>query len=58
MNVVSAEVIGFERLRDEYAAYPDFSEIYLALSEGPSSDHSDYILLNGYLFRENKLCIS
>ena len=27
------------------------------MREGPSSDHSDYTLLDGYLFRENKLCI-
>ena len=57
LNVVSTEVVGFERLKDEYAACPDFSEIYQALSQGPSSDHSDYTLLDGYLFRENKLCV-
>ena len=55
--IVSIEVIGFERLRDEYATCPNFSKIYQALSQGPSSDHSDYTLLDGYLFRENKLCI-
>ena len=57
VNAVSTEVIGFERLKDEYATCPDFSEIFQALREGPSSDHSDYTLLDGYLFRENKLCI-
>ena len=35
MNVVSAKVVGFERLRDEYATCPNFNKIYLALSEGP-----------------------
>ena len=51
LNVVSIEVVGFEGLRDEYATYPDFSEIYQALSQGPSSDHSDYTLLDGYMFK-------
>ena len=57
LNAVSTEVIGFERLRDEYAACVDFSETYQALSQGPSSGHSDYTLLDGYLFRENKLYV-
>ena len=32
LNVVSTKIIGFERLRDEYATCPDFSEIYQTLS--------------------------
>ena len=57
LNAVSTEVVGFERLKDEYDTYPNFSEIYQALSQGPSSDYSDYTLLDGYLFRENKLYV-
>ena len=57
LSSVSTEVIGFERLKDEYATCPDFSEIYQTLGQGPSGEHAEYTLLDGYLFKENKLCI-
>ena len=57
LNSISTEVIGFERLKDEYEKCPDFKTIFQSLNQGPSSDHSEYTLLDGYLFKENKLCI-
>ena len=57
LNSISTEVVGFERLTDEYDNCPDFSEVYQALKLGPSSDHSEYTLLDDYLFKENKLCV-
>ena len=57
LNSVSTEVIGFEKLKDEYETCPDFSIIFQALNQGPSSDHSEYTLLDGYWFKENKLCV-
>ena len=57
LNSVSTEVVGFERLKEGYETCPDFSEVYRALHSGPSSDHSDYTLLDDYLFRGNRLCI-
>ena len=57
INSISTEVVGFERIKDEYDTCPDFSETFQALKQGPSSDHSEYTLLDGYLFKENKLCI-
>ena len=57
LQTVSTEVIGFDRLKGEYETCPDFSEIFQALTQGPSSTHSDYTLQDGYLFKDNKLCI-
>jgi len=31
---ISMEVIGFERLREEYESRPDFGEIYVTLWDG------------------------
>jgi len=57
LNSVSTEVVGFERLKEEYPTCPDFGDIYRSLQQGPSSEHSDYTLLDGYLFKGNQLCI-
>ena len=54
---VSTQVVGFDRLKEEYPKCPDFSEIYQSLQQGPSSVHSDYTLLDGFLFKGNRLCI-
>ena len=57
LNSISTEVIGFERLKDEYKTCPDFKAIFQTLSQGSSSKHSEYTLLDGYLFKENRLCV-
>jgi len=57
LNTISTEVIGFDRLKDENKSCPDFSEVIQSLAQGPSSTHSEYILQDGYLFKNNKLCI-
>ena len=57
LTSVSTEVVGFDRLKDEYPTCPDFGNIYRSLQQGPSSMHSDYTLLDGYLFKRNQLCI-
>jgi len=44
-------------LKDEYPTCPDFGHIYQSLQQRPSSEPSDYTLLDGYLFKGNQLCI-
>ena len=41
-----------------YEGCPNFVEIVVALSEGPSREFNDYMLEDGYMFRGNHLCIS
>ena len=31
---VSTEVLGFERLKDDYETFPDFGDVYTALRDG------------------------
>jgi len=57
LTSVSTKVVGFDRLKEEYPKCPDFSDIYQSLQQGPSSVYSDYILLDGFLFKGNQLCV-
>ena len=54
--VMSAEVIGFERLR-KYDSCPDFEEIYVSLRDDSIREMDGFLLQDGYLFRFSKLCI-
>ena len=55
--VMSAEVIGFDRLREEYDSCPNFEKIYVALRDGSVREMDDFLLQDGDLFRFRKLCI-
>ena len=57
LNCVNTEVVGFDKLKEQYESCPDFGKIYEKIKQGPSSLDSDYTLRDGYLFKENKLCI-
>ena len=54
---MSAYVIGFDRLKDEYLACPDFRVIYDVVSNGNCDGYFDFLVENGYLFKVTKLCI-
>jgi len=54
---ISNEVTGFERIKNDYESCPDFGEPYKLLADGLVRERDDYFLLDGYLFKANKLCI-
>ena len=54
---MSTEVIGFQRLREEYESCPDFGEIYVALRDGSVREMDRFLLHDRYLFMFCKLCI-
>ena len=54
---MSAHVIGFDRLKNEYFACPDFGIIYNEVSNGNSQEYMVFLVENGYLFKVTKLCI-
>ena len=54
---MSAEVIEFERLREEYASCPDFGKINVALRDDSVREIGTFLLQDGYLFRFCRLCI-
>ena len=54
---MSAHVIGFDRLKDEYSASLDFGIIYDEVSNSNHHEYVDFLVENGYLFKVTKLCI-
>ena len=57
LSVMSMEVTEFERLKEEYESCPEFGEIYMTLKDENNRVVDGYHLQEGYLFRDNKLCI-
>ena len=57
LSTIKTEVVGFDQIKEQYNTCPDFKEIHQALRIGPSRKHSHYTLIDGYLFKESKLCI-
>ena len=55
--VISAKVIWFERLREEYESCLDFGQIYTTLRDGLTRETNDFLLHDEYLFKFRKLCI-
>ena len=55
--VMSAKVIGFERLREEYDSCPNFGKIYVTLRDSSVRELDSFLLQDSYLFRFRKLCI-
>ena len=47
-------VLGFERLKSQYAADEDFRELYSVCSRHPKDD---IMIQDGYLFKGTRLCI-
>ncbi|PKU62236.1 putative mitochondrial protein [Dendrobium catenatum] len=54
---MTADVIGFERLKEDYPDCPDFKETYSALTTGNERIIGDFMLEDGYLFKSQQLCI-
>ena len=54
---VSNEVTRFERIKNDYESCPDFGEVFKVLKVGLVQEQDDYFLLDGYIFKANKLCI-
>ena len=57
LHRMSAHVIVFDTLKDEYSTCPDFSIIYDEVSNVNRHEYVDFLVENGYLFKVIKLCI-
>ena len=57
LHRMSAHVIRFDRLKDEYLACLDFGIIYDEVSYRNHHEYVDFLVENGYLFKVTKLCI-
>ena len=54
---MSAHVIGFDRLKDEYSTCLGFGIIDDEVSNGNYHEYVDFFVENSYLFKVTKLCI-
>jgi hypothetical protein len=57
LSMMSTNVTGFERLRDEYESCLDFGKLHATLSNASYPTIEDYTIQDGYLFKANKPCI-
>ncbi|PKA62613.1 RNA-directed DNA polymerase like [Apostasia shenzhenica] len=57
LTTMSIEVVDFDKLKEVYADCPDFGVIYMTVSSGPTSEYPDYLVHDGYLFRDHRLCL-
>jgi len=57
LKQMSIEVVGLERIKEEYESYPDFAKIVVVLKEEMTSEIDGFLLQDGYLFQFRKLCI-
>ena len=57
LSIVETRVVGFEQVKDAYVDCPNFGEIVVALTSGPTPEYPNYILSDGYLFHRRRLCV-
>ena len=57
LNIMKVQVTGFESLPHSYIDCPDFGRVLRALSDGPSRDHKDFLVVEGCLFFRSRLCV-
>ncbi|XP_074292084.1 uncharacterized protein LOC141618925 [Silene latifolia] len=57
LTVMSNKVLGVEFMMEIYKEDPDFSEEWIAHTEGGSTQGKRYVLQEGFLFHGNKLCV-
>ncbi|XP_028755185.1 uncharacterized protein LOC114714606 [Neltuma alba] len=57
LNTLTVNVMGFDRLKDEYTSCLDFGIIYDEVKDGNRQDHVNFLIDDGYLFCGSRLCI-
>ncbi|XP_073056978.1 uncharacterized protein [Primulina eburnea] len=54
ISTLESKILGFEHMKELYLLDEDFKEIFETCMHGP---HDKFYLHNGFLFREDRLCI-
>jgi len=57
LKQLNAEVVGFERIKEEYVSCPNFEKIFSALKKGVTQKIDGFLLQDDYLFWFHTLCI-
>jgi len=55
LSIMSVEVTGFERLKEEYESYSEFKEVFMTLRDENNHIVDGYHLQKGYVIQDNKL---
>ena len=50
LSTVSIEVVGFDKVKEDYEECLNFGDILTTLRKGPSRECSEYSFQDGYLF--------
>ena len=50
LNRMSAKVVGFDEIKEEYEPCPDFGEIIVLLKEGVTTEIDGFLFQDSYLF--------
>nr|KYP60030.1 Transposon Ty3-I Gag-Pol polyprotein [Cajanus cajan] len=54
LNKLGSQILGFDDIKELYEKDPDFANFYLLCIQKP---YQGYYIFEGFLFKENKLCI-
>nr|KYP64491.1 Transposon Ty3-G Gag-Pol polyprotein [Cajanus cajan] len=54
LNILGSQILGFDDIKELYEKDPDFANFYLLCIQKP---YQGYYISEGFLFKENKLCI-
>lgn len=57
MHTMSIQVMGFERLREDYGSCSDFDSIFHSLQGDQSTRTREFVIHDGYLFQSTRLCL-
>ena len=57
LSIISPQIIGLDKIKEIYDSCKDFKKIYNELLIGNSLNHKDFQIHDGYLFKDNRLCI-
>ena len=54
ISILETRLLGFETLKDYYKEDVDFADVFAKCERGA---HEKFVLQNGFLFKENRLCV-
>ena len=57
LSIISPQIIGLDKIKEIYDNCKDFKNIYNEILNGNTLNHNDFQIHDGYLFKDNRLCI-
>jgi hypothetical protein len=55
LSQLDCQIFGLESIKEQYALYPDFKDVFLNCSEGRT--WNKFMVNDGFMFRANRLYI-